>query len=162
MKLVPTSTLTKLHEDVAGFSYFTFLQKQGMMIMASVEKKINKSEFVRNILKDIGALSQNPPEGWRNKVQEALLKNNLKMNPVTIYGLRTKAMRSNGSEDKSLRSISKEKYSVVRKTTNNKAHNNFNDITLKQLRSVQEFADNFGGIDNLSRIIDALKAFKNN
>ena len=53
--------------------------------MAIEQPKVNKTAFVRNVLKEIGAITANPPEGWRQKVEEALAKQSLSMHQVTIF-----------------------------------------------------------------------------
>lgn len=111
--------------------------------------KVNKSAFVRNVLREIGALSQNPPEGWRQQVEDALKKQNIAMNTVTIYQLRSKAMKG----DKAGKPTNGRRGRV--KTTLNKG-----EITLTHLNAVRDFAEKFGGLESLIKVIDALKAIK--
>lgn len=58
-----------------------------------VKNKVNKSELVRNILQEIGAISENPPEKWKNTVVEKLGKN--KVNDVLIYQVRRQLLAKN-------------------------------------------------------------------
>lgn len=59
-----------------------------------VKNKVNKSELVRNILQEIGAISENPPENWKDTVIEKLGKN--KVNDVLIYQIRRRILEKNG------------------------------------------------------------------
>jgi hypothetical protein len=135
--------------------------------MLSTENKVNKSEFIRNILRDIGALSDNPPEGWRTKVEEALKENKIELSNNYIYNIRTKAMQDAGTYKKNLwdskRKSSKRKFLNRKKALKNNGSvvlsKSYADVTLKQLQSVRSFAEKLGGIDNLAKIIDALKNF---
>lgn len=105
------------------------------------EKKVNKSQFVRNYLKEIGALTDNPPEGWRKQVEDALAKENIKMASVTIYQIRSKALQS--------------------KKASAKSKNLNNNLTVDSLASVRDFAKTVGGLDNLSHAIDFLRSIRN-
>lgn len=64
----------------------------------SVETKVNKSKIARQILSDIGALSENPPEGWRAKVEEELGKQGIKMHKVSLYQIRSKALKGKAAK----------------------------------------------------------------
>jgi len=114
--------------------------------MAATEKtRINKSEVVRKILHEIGAVTDNPPESWRTTVEERLSKQKgndgkpMKMNAVTIYQLRRSEIDKLAGKRKR-RSIGRVK---------------FND--LEKLIEVKKFADTVGGIGQLERAIVFLK-----
>lgn len=104
--------------------------------------RINKSEVVRQILNEIGACTETPPEGWRSTVEERLSKYKgkdgkaMKMNAVTIYQLRRTEI---------------DKLAGKRNTTDSK----FNDLA--KLIEVKKFAETVGGIDQLEQAIAFLK-----
>lgn len=102
----------------------------------STATRTNKSEIVRQILHEIGAVTENPPEGWRTTVEERLAKQKLKMNAVTIYQLRRKE-------------IDKATGRPAKKATK------FSD--LEKLVEVKKFADTLGGLDQLEQAVNFLK-----
>lgn len=111
--------------------------------MTSTTPRINKSEVVRQILNQIGACSESPPEGWRSTVEERLAQhkgkdgNPMKMNAVTIYQLRRKEIDKNAGKRKA------------------RATANFNDLA--KLIEVKKFAQTVGGIEQLEQAIAFLK-----
>lgn len=151
--------------------------------MATTEQpKVNKTAFVRNVLKDIGAIAAVPPEGWRQKVEEALAKQNLDMHQVTIYQIRQKSMQAAGiipiKQPKvpavpavdAVPDAPKAKAKATKATkakTEAKATFTQSDIldmslkTLAGLQSVEKFAENFGGLDGLSQAIETIRFLKN-
>jgi uncharacterized membrane protein YdfJ with MMPL/SSD domain len=121
--------------------------------MADEAVRVNKSAFVRGVLKDIGALTANPPEGWRQKVEEALQKQGLSMHNVTIYQIRQNALKAKG-EKKARKKAEAAAVTATAPTTNG------SKLTVDNLRAVQQFAKTVGGIDSLQEAINVLKDFK--
>lgn len=121
------------------------------MVATNVEKKVNKSAFVRNVLKEIGALSANPPEGWRQKVEDALAAQNIKMAKVTIYTIRNNAMKT---KKKRVKNVDVAKVEGNGRRKKNKIEN----ISISDLKALQKFAERFGGLDNLESVILLLKS----
>jgi len=110
--------------------------------MATETTRINKSEVVRKILHEIGAVTENPPDGWRTTVEERLAKQKgndgkpMKMNAVTIYQLRrTEIDKKSGKPSKK--------------------PGKFSD--LEKLVEVKKFADTLGGLDQLEQAVNFLK-----
>lgn len=66
----------------------------------TAKAKINKSEKVREILKEIGALSKNPPENWITTLREKL--GDLKVSAPLIYQIRRNVMKKSGTAVKKL------------------------------------------------------------
>ena len=122
--------------------------------MADEAVRVNKSAFVRGVLKDIGALTANPPEGWRQKVEEALQKQGLSMHNVTIYQIRQNALKAKGEKK------ARKKAEAVAAVTATATTNNGSKLTVDNLRAVQQFAKTVGGIDSLQEAINVLKDFK--
>lgn len=120
----------------------------------------NKSEFVRGVLRDIGALTENPPEGWRAKVEEALKKQDLEMHQVMIYQIRRKAMEKAASEaapakkkpgrkpgQKTATKVAAPKATVAAAA---------NGLSLDDILNARKVADDFGGVGKLSAALTAL------
>lgn len=130
--------------------------------MATTEQpKVNKTAFVRNVLKEIGAITTTPPEGWRQKVEEALAKQNLSMHQVTIYQIRQKAIKEAAGTPAKGKSKGRPKAQAVAAPTTAPAPVNGNaNLTVADLQAVQEFAKKFGGLDGLNDAVSAIKSFK--
>ena len=120
--------------------------------------RVNKTAIVRNILRDIGALNANPPEGWRQQVEEALKKQNLSMHQVTIYQIRSKELKAKG-EAKAAKAKGRPKSVAAPTATAVPAQAN-GKLTVSDLKTVQELAKNLGGLDALSEAISAIKSFQ--
>lgn len=118
------------------------------MVTTSGEKKVNKSAFVRNVLKEIGALSVNPPEGWRQKVEDALVAQNLKMAKETIYTIRYNAMKNKKKRAKT----------VEAEGNGRRKKNKIENVSIADIKALQKFAERFGGLDNLESVILLLKS----
>lgn len=152
----------------------------------TTQQKINKSAFVRNVLNEIGAISNTPPEGWKNKVLEALKNQNLEMHQTTIYQIRQKALkepaqpalsavrgRPKGSKNKAL-AIAANDAKVAEATKPAKAtkakpakaktnvNGSYSETIIADLQAVQQFAKKFGGLDGLSKVIDTINTLVNN
>lgn len=113
--------------------------------MATETNCINKSEVVRKILHEIGAVSENPPKNWRTSVEERLSKQKgddgkpMKMAEVTIYQIRRKEINKKSGKN-SKKSGKSGKFSRI-----------------ESLVEVKKFADTFGGLDQLEQAINFLK-----
>lgn len=131
--------------------------------MVTTEKpKINKSAFVRNILKEIGAVTANPPDGWREQVREALEKQNLDMHNVTIYQIRRQLINGEAPIKKTRKTKDKTTKVKAAKAIKAKAGDvNVNgNLTVADLHSLVEFSKKFGGLDGLNDAVNAIKSFK--
>lgn len=120
------------------------------MVMA----KVNKSAFVRNLLKDIGAISTTPPEDWRKRVEDALTKQHLKMHFTSIYQQRNKLLEAAGIPNPNVKNV-KAKIAKVIKPKQEKLNHSVQDLI-----SIQNFAKNFGGLDALHEAINIIKSFQ--
>ena len=142
--------------------------------MATTEQpRVNKTAFVKNVLKEIGALGQTPPEGWRQQVEEALKKANLQMHTVTIYQIRSKAIKeagkpANGRRGRPKATGATEATKGVRGrpkgTTKAKAKSQpitmgtkSTFLTIEDVISVQKFSENFGGLNGLAKVIGTIQ-----
>lgn len=109
-------------------------------------KKGEKSEFVRNVLREIGAISSEPPQDWKNQVHDALRKNKLDMHNVTIYQLRRKLMQEEGIKSRRRR----RKGSTSVNTFASKRV----DLTLDDIVALQKVIEKFGGLKRLQKTIE--------
>lgn len=121
----------------------------------------NKSEFVRGVLREIGALNDNPPEGWRAKVEEALKNQNLEMHQVMIYQIRRKAMEkvaegAKGAKKKPGRKPGVKAAVVVATKPKAQAKPVANGLSLDDILSARKLAEEFGGVGKLSAALTAL------
>jgi hypothetical protein len=115
-----------------------------------------KSQMVRQILAEIGAVSESPPKGWRASVEEKLakMKKNgvpIKVHPMTIYQIRHREMEKKfpSSKKKKLRSSTKKSASSRRF---NKEMQKLDDYF-----KVLKFARSYGGIEKMQEALDFLK-----
>lgn len=118
------------------------------MTTEKIAKKPNKSEIARSILKEIGALTSKPPEGWRQQLEQRLAEQNLTMSRVMIYAVRNKAMAKK-QEIKAAKAAA----SLPTKRNNPKAK----DKVFSDFLKVAEVAKSVGGLDNMLEIIHTLK-----
>lgn len=119
-----------------------------------VSTKGKKSEFTRQVLRDIGAISPEPPKDWKNQVHETLRKNKLDIHDVTIYQLRRELMQQEGIKDTKRRRRR-------RKTTESKTVATKRiDITLDDVIALQKFIDKFGGFKRLQKTIELYESIR--
>lgn len=124
----------------------------------------NKSEFVRTVLKDIGALSANPPADWKKQVEAALAKEKITMHQVMIYQVRRNAMEAAGLVPKSEKSAAKKaapKGKPGRKPGTKVAPKKSPkasgvSLSLDDLVKANKIADEFGGAEKLASALKAL------
>ena len=115
------------------------------------QKRINKSEIARSILKDIGALTKNPPEGWRKTVEDRLHEQNLSMKVTSIYQVRQKAM----AKAKAKRAKKIEDGSSPKR---GRPSSSIDPMTA--LTKVVSLANEIGGINKLEKLIQTMKTLK--
>lgn len=96
----------------------------------------NVTQFVRNVLYEIGAIKDQPPKGWKKIVEEKISEQGVDVSKVNIYAIRNKELAKKGTDGNSVSDLA------------NCTH------ILIELRS---FATKVGGIDRLQQLIDVLK-----
>jgi hypothetical protein len=127
------------------------------------EPKQTKTAFVRGVLQEIGAITPNPPEGWRQRVEEALKKHNLDMHQVTIYQIRQKALKDKqGGKGKAKGKTGKAVAVPVNNGVVAALHGAgpVANLTLGDLQAIQTFAEKFGGVAGLQAACNALQTLK--
>lgn len=60
--------------------------------MANATKTRSKADIVREILNNLGAVSDEPPEGWKVAAEKELKKRKLKVHQTQIYEIRRKEL----------------------------------------------------------------------
>lgn len=116
--------------------------------------RTNKTETVRGILKEMGALVKSPPSGWANQVQAKLAEQNLNVSKVRVYQIRTMTMQAR----KKARSRKSVDESVVK--TGRPSKKQSYESAMEHLAKVAEFANSIGGLENLEKTIQILKKIK--
>lgn len=116
----------------------------------------NKSEFVRGVLRDIGALTDNPPEGWREKVEEALKKQNLEMHQVMIYQVRRKAMEKASDDAAPAKKKPGRKPGTKIAPKAAKPAEVASGLSLDDIVNARKVAEEFGGVGKLASALAAL------
>lgn len=133
----------------------------------------SKSDFVRQVLREIGALSEdNPPIGWVHEVEKRLSENKLSMHRNMIYLTRRKMLDAGKQNKKSGVSknkvVKRQSYTQNHRTaSNNSTGENSNKAIFTQnqlnaLQEVQKFAEAYGGLQQLNEAIKFLLTVKNN
>lgn len=124
----------------------------------------NKSEFVRGVLRQIGALSETPPNGWRLKVEDALAKQNVEMHQVMIYQIRRKEMEKmvNGEHKSEPPTINADgKKSTLKRGPKSKSKQ-MDALSIADLLKARKFANDFGGVEKLLGALNALSILLGN
>jgi hypothetical protein len=128
---------------------------KGFFNMATTEK-ISRSQFVRSVLQEIGAISANPPEDWRKQVEEALRKNKMEMHNVTIYQIRKKLLQESGFKGKQRKRRKNAETVALAKPRRTRKE----DVSLDDIFALQKFAEKFGGFKRLQHAISVLEQFQ--
>lgn len=113
--------------------------------MVKEAQQSSKMEMVAEILNELGMLVDKPEKGWRSKVEEKLAERKVKVNPVTIYTVRNNLMgKGNKTKDK-------------KPTENNGKPRVTAEITLRDVRDINDLSERFGGLAGLRRAIDEIQ-----
>lgn len=111
----------------------------------SKSKKQSKSDVIRKILKDQGAVTAQPPEGWFQKAQNALDAKKVKVHPSQIYGLRRSLLANIADSDSEYEY--EYEYEYVDEV----------DETVQKVKEVIELSRKFGGLDGLAQCVATLQ-----
>jgi hypothetical protein len=120
----------------------------------------NKSEFVRGVLREIGALQEPAPEGWRQKVEAALAKQNLTMHQVMIYQIRKREIDKLAESGEKAPAATAPKrgrkpgYKVTPKAAPVAPVST--GLSVTDLLAARKVADEFGGVAKLTEALTAL------
>lgn len=100
--------------------------------------KLNKSEQVRSVLREIGADVKNPPENWRASCERLLRERGVDVKPIIIYQQRTIMLRKKLADAKNRRSSGEQ-------------------VSLKELVMVKSLSLQLGGLEKLRKVVDVLQ-----
>ncbi len=115
--------------------------------------KVNRSDVIRKILNDIGAVSKDAPEGWAKTVTSKLEQKGIKVSPPMIYQLRTKEMAKAGLAVKAKRGRMKAKAVVASVATPATKSSGQYDA----LFAVKKLANDLGGLAHVESAVQVLK-----
>lgn len=121
----------------------------------AAKAKVNRSEVVRKILSDIGAISKDAPEGWAKTVITKLEAKGMKVSAPMIYQLRTKEMAKAGVTVKAKRRRRKaalKARAVVALASTAHASGKYD-----ALFAVKKLANELGGLEHVESAVQVLK-----
>ena len=119
--------------------------------MANYNQGQTKTSFVREVLREIGAVTENPPADWKQKVAEALAAHGLKIHQVTLYQTRKAMLEGNKKPAKKGRPVGS-------KAAPKAAPKASAGPSLEELIKIKEFANQVGGYARLAEGIKFLQA----
>lgn len=96
----------------------------------------NVTQFVRDVLYEIGAVDERPAKGWKKVVEEKLLEKGVDISKVNIYAIRNKEILKQSTGEKDITELA-----------------NCANILIE----LKSFAKKVGGIEKLQQLIDVLK-----
>lgn len=121
--------------------------------------KINKSDVIRKILSDIGAIAKDAPEGWAKTVMTKLEAKGIKVSAPMIYQLRTREMAKAGVVVKTKRGRKKAaaKAKAVILAVASSAPAAKQDGKYDALFAVKKLANDLGGLEHVESAVAVLK-----
>jgi hypothetical protein len=117
--------------------------------------KVNKSDVIRKILSDIGAIAKDAPEGWAKTVTTKLEAKGIKVSAPMIYQLRTKEMAKAGMTAKTKRG--RRKAAAKARAVGSSAPAPKNDGKYDALFAVKKLANELGGLEHVESALAVLK-----
>ena len=118
--------------------------------MENTEKKINKTQFVRDVLARIGAFGKNCPDDWHQQVVQALQAEGIEMHPNAIYGVKNRAMDKLKQANRFLRRGKRHEHEDLSQDSI--------DLKIADLITFQQFVKSFGGMERVKNAIKAIEA----
>jgi hypothetical protein len=119
--------------------------------------KVNKSDVIRKILSDIGAISKDAPEGWAQTVTTKLAAKGITVSAPMIYQLRTKEMAKAGLAKAKRRKKAGRKAKVVVASVSAPAKAGKSSGPFDALFAVKKLASELGGLDHVASAVQVLK-----
>ncbi len=127
--------------------------------MAKAKASVNKSDVIRKILQDIGAIAKDAPEGWVKTVKAKLEAKGLGVSDPMIYQLRTKELAKAGIVVKTKRGRKKAaaKAKAVSLAVGSSASTPKNAGMYDALFAVKKLAKELGGLEHVEWAVAVLK-----
>ncbi len=121
--------------------------------------KVNRSDVIRKILQDIGAVSKDAPGGWAKTVKAKLEAKGIKVSDPMIYQLRTKEMAKAGVVVKTKRGRKKAaaKVKAVSLAGGSSAPAPKTEGKYDALFAVKKLANELGGLEHVESAVAVLK-----
>lgn len=121
--------------------------------------KVNKSDVIRKILSDIGAIAKDAPEGWAKTVTTKLEAKGIKVSAPMIYQLRTREMEKAGIVVKAKRGRKKAaaKAKAVSLAGGSSAPAPKTSDKYDALFAVKKLANELGGLEHVESAVAVLK-----
>ncbi len=117
--------------------------------------KVNKSDVIRKILSDIGAIAKDAPGGWAKTVKAKLEAKGIKVSDPMIYQLRNREMAKAGIAVKGKRGRKKgaaKVNAVVVSAPADKTSGKYD-----ALFAVKKLANELGGLEHVESAVAVLK-----
>ena len=148
------------------------------------EATLSKTDFIRQVLNEIGAINVDPPKGWHEEVRNRFVDQKMDVpHDMTIYGVRAREMEKAGLKPltQSERRRKKNKYansphvsskaSSKNVASSNGKHsaspkpvfakqNSKHLVNGSQLTALIKMINEFGGVDNFIEVVKSLKYLK--
>jgi hypothetical protein len=118
----------------------------------AAKAQVNKSDVIRKILTDIGAISKDAPEGWAKTVTTKLESKGIKVSAPMIYQLRTKEMAKAGLKAKSEKGRKAKAVRSVAVAAATKTDGKYD-----ALFAVKKLANELGGLAHVESAVQVLK-----
>jgi hypothetical protein len=121
--------------------------------------KVNKSDVIRKILSDIGAIAKDAPEGWAKTVMTKLNAKGIKVSAPMIYQLRNREMAKAGVAVKTKRRHRKvaAKAKAVSLVVGSSTPATKHDGKYDALFAVKKLANELGGLEHVESAVAVLK-----
>jgi hypothetical protein len=111
---------------------------------------INRSQVIREILQEIGAMNETPPKGWVDTVRKALKKRKLSVDDTMIYNVRRKDL-ARLARDQGVRESGVPAETKIRDAK----------ISLVDCMKVSELIKEVGGYSKFEKILSIMNALRN-
>lgn len=119
-----------------------------------------KSDIIREVLAELGCLTENPPTGWHDRVTRALKRQKITAHPTMIYDLRRKEMQRLARQQEQEEFANE--VAGPQNGNGNEVGNSqptLGGITLSQAVEIKSLADQYGGFDSLIEVVSTVKSF---
>ena len=113
-------------------------------------KTINRSDVIREILQEIGAMEQTPPKGWVDMVRKGLKKRKLTVDDTMIYNVRRKDL-NRLARDQAVRETGIPVEAKVRDAK----------ISMADCMKVSDLIKDIGGYSKLEKILSIMNVLRN-
>lgn len=111
---------------------------------------INRSDVIREILQEIGAMNETPPKGWVEMVRKGLKKRKITVDDTMIYNVRRKDL-VRLQRDQTVRETGVPAESKIRDAK----------VSLADCIKVSELIKEVGGYSKFEKVLSIMNALRN-